>query len=97
MTETNLSNTDSETNEEVVIKIKNPRGRPINPDRHIDGKYNNKPFDPEYFKKYYYKTFRKEYCCSICGKILETTQRIKRHEQSAFCLKAKYKLENGEV
>ena len=92
------SNIDSETNEEVVITIKRPRGRPINPIRHKpDGTYNKQCLDPEYGKNYYYKTYRKEYCCSICGKTLTTNQKIKRHENSVFCLKAKYKLENGEV
>ena len=88
------SNIDSETNEEVIITIKNPRGRPKNPDRHIDGKYISKPLDPGYYRDYYSKTFKKEYCCSICGKCLENTSQIKRHEKSAYCLKAKYKLEN---
>ena len=88
------SNIDSETNEEVVIKIKNPRGRPKNPDRHRDGKCNNKPLDPGYYRDYYSKTFKKEYRCSICGKCLENTSQIKRHEKSAYCLRAKYKFEN---
>lgn len=78
----------------IIIMTKRSRGRPINPDRHLpDGSYNKQCLDPEYAKKYYYKTFRVNYTCTICGKELATNQKIKRHENSAFCLKAKLKLE----
>ena len=86
----------SENIEENITTTTNKRtrGRPINPARHLpDGSYNKRCLDPEYGKKYYYKTYRVNYTCSICGKELTTNQKIKRHENSAFCLKAKQKLE----
>ena len=96
MTEITLSNNLIDADEEIIA-MKRGKGRPINPARHIDGKHYNGPLDPEHYKNYYHKNFRKEYCCGICGKTLQTSQLIKRHENSAFCLKARYKLENGKV
>ena len=97
MAEISLSNNLIDTDEEIIA-MKRGKGRPKNPARHNpDGTYNKQCLDPEYGKHYYYKTYRKEYCCGICGKILTTNQKTKRHENSAFCLKAKSKLENGEV
>ena len=91
-----LTETESETNEEVVITIKKSRGRPMNPDRHLSEKYNGKPLDPEYYKKYYISKLKQNVCCSICGKCTNIAH-IRRHERSAFCLKVKYQLENKNI
>jgi len=50
------------------------------------GKYNIKPIDPEYFKKYY-QTHNEKVKCEICGK---TTGKFKmfRHVKSQKCQKA---------
>ena len=49
--------TDSDTpNNEVIIKIRRTR---YNPDRHLpDGRYDSRPLDPEYRKKYYLKKLK---------------------------------------
>ena len=94
MTEITLSNNLIDTDEEVIIKTKKPKGRPINPARHIGGKVNNNPLDPEYYKKYYHRRFCVPYTCGICGRTLANEQKIKQHENSAVCQKAKKKLEN---
>jgi len=89
-----LINTDSEEHIDNVVE-KRPRGRPINPARHLpDGRYNKEPLDPEYYKKYYHIRYCEKYTCGICGKTLANSQKVKSHEKSTFCLKAKQKLEN---
>ena len=96
MTEISLSNNLIDTDEETkVMNIKKSRGRPINPVRHLpNGKVNNNPLDPEYYKKYYHKRWCTPYTCGICGRNLANEQKIKQHENSAICQKAKKKLEN---
>ena len=76
MTKT-VNNTDSDESNE-----KQSRKMP-------DGTYNNKPIDPEYFKNYYRKHYSCQYTCLICGKELNNIQKIKRHEMTKFCLKAR--------
>ena len=52
----------------------------------VTGKYNFKPLDPEYFKKYY-QAHKEKTKCEICGK---TTGKFKmyRHLKSQKCLRA---------
>lgn len=84
MSQTNIDNITS-TDEEITESIK------------MRKKYKNKPLDPQYFQKYYHKMFCEGFTCSICGKTLKQSQQIRRHEKSAYCLKAKNKLENQAV
>ena len=94
MAENTLSNNLIDTDEEIIA-LKKKRTKALNPARHLpDGKYDNKPLDKEYFKKYYHKKWCVPYTCGICGRTLANDQKIKQHENSAFCLKAKHKLEN---
>ncbi len=77
------------------LAIKRRTRMAYNPARHLpDGRYDNKPLDPDYFKKYYHKKWCVPYTCGICGRTLANSQKIKQHENSAICLKAKHKLEN---
>lgn len=63
------------------------RGKPINPDRHLpDGTYNNKPLDPDYFKKYYMEKTKGKVQCSCCGSMVEKSG-IARHKRSSICAK----------
>ena len=88
---TQTFNTDSEESNDK----KRPKGRPINPARHLpDGKYNNNPLDPEYYKKYYHSYYCEPYTCSICGKTLANKQQVRRHEKTTACLKAKQQLDS---
>ena len=78
----------TESSEEAPIeKQAKKRGRHIsNPDRWLaNGKYNHKPTDPEYFKKYYHVKFGHSYTCEICGGVLASTQKIQRHQNSKKC------------
>ena len=60
--------------------------RPRNPDRHLpDGKYNAKPLDPEYFKKYYHEAKQPKEC-EMCGKIIASGSHMKRHRDSNKCM-----------
>lgn len=77
-----------------MTKIINNIDSDTKPSRHLpDGKYNNKPLDEAYFRNYYQKNYSKEYTCLICGKQLNNIQKIKRHELSKFCLKARNTLD----
>ena len=41
----------NDSEEDIIFNTKRPRGRPINPDRHLpDGSYNKRCLDPEYGK-----------------------------------------------
>ena len=50
------------------------------------GKYNTKPSDPEYFKKYYHAHSEKV-TCQFCGKLTGQFKMF-RHVKSQKCLKA---------
>jgi hypothetical protein len=94
MTEISLSNNLIDTDEEIIA-MEREKGRPTNPARHLpDGTYNKQCLDPEYGKKWYHKRYCVPYTCGICGRTLANDQKIKQHENSALCQKAKKKLEN---
>ena len=57
----------------------------------LDGTYNNKPTDPNYFKNYWRTHYKTEYICPSCDKKILNTEKIKRHELSHLCIKAKNK------
>ena len=64
-----------------------------NPDRWLpDGKYSYQPLDPQYFNKYWREHFAKPYTCSICNKTLLCCDKIKRHENTKKCQKARASL-----
>jgi len=71
---------------EIPTPVKAKRGRPINPERHIDGKYKSGPLDPEYFKKYWQK-MEKVQCDQCCRIVL--TGKLTQHKKSAVCLRNK--------
>ena len=80
---------ENEIIEEPIIKkkiVKHAAWR-----HNADGTYNNKPCDPEYFTKYWRERFQKEYICMHCDKKLMNTEKIKRHEMSHLCIKARNK------
>jgi ribosomal protein S27AE len=65
----------------------NSRGRPRNPDRLLaDGKYNSKPLDPQYFKKYYQeKTKLKRATCCMCGVVISDSSNMAKHQKTTKC------------
>ena len=70
---TGLTETESETNEEVVITIKKKK----------------KPTPREYFRNYYRLKLREPYTCELCGETLTQTSKIKRHQETNKCLKSR--------
>ena len=66
----------------------NVRGRPPrNPNRQqADGKYNSKPLDPMYFKKYYQEKtkFKKATCC-MCGAVISDASNMAKHQKTTKC------------
>ena len=64
--------------------------------RNPDGTYNDKPSDPEYFKKYYHAKLKTpgEYVCEYCEISLFTKRNLIRHNQkSKRCKKFRQVLE----
>ena len=51
--------------------------------RNPDGTYNDKPSDPEYFKKYYHAKLKTpgEWVCEYCGNSLFTKRNYNRHQK----------------
>ena len=84
-----IINFDFEIKEEQIATLPKKRGRHIsNPDRWLaNGKYNDHPLDPEYFKKYYREHFAHSHTCEICGTVLANTQKIQRHQNAKKCQK----------
>ena len=63
-----------------------PCKRAPNPSRKLaNGKYDAKPLDPEYFKKYYHR-MKKAKECELCGKHIESGSHMKRHRESNKCM-----------
>ena len=62
-----------------------------------DGKYNDKPLDADYFKKYWRIHSQVPIICPICDSHLKCRDKIKRHETTKKCLAAKNKLESTEI
>jgi hypothetical protein len=104
MTETNkfeiLETNNTEIIQEKIKKKTGPKGPhkiKRKPERWLDdGKY-NKPLDPDYFKKYWKEHYQKPAECIICGKILLCCDKLKRHEKSKQCQKAKLLFEASTV
>ena len=69
--------------------IKNKRGRPKKPVRHLeDGTYNPKPLDKQYFNKYYHAKIYNRINCPLCNR--ETSkQKLSTHQISKLCLKTR--------
>ena len=67
------------------------------PQRHLEnGKYNSKPNDPEYFKKYYHQVVKQPYTCPRCDSILSSKSLRHRHEKTIYCMHA-YTTKNHEI
>ena len=70
----------NDTLAQIVIKpVKISRRMP-------DGSYNNKPLDPEYFKKYWQEKLTIHVECPRCGKFTGKGKMF-RHFKSASCIK----------
>jgi hypothetical protein len=61
-----------------------------------DGTYNQRPLDPDYFRKYFKEHYHKQYTCIYCNKTLKCCDNIKRHEKSRNCLKIRNASESLE-
>ena len=68
-----LTETETETNEEVVITIVKKK----------------KPTTREYFRNYHRLKLCEPYTCELCGKTLLQTSKIKRHQETNKCLKSR--------
>ena len=106
--ETNRTDIIEEQNEiieasvtEIIENKKGPKGpHKVKrcPERWLEnGKYNDKPIDPDYFIKYWRRTFQVPRTCPICNSNLQCSDKKKRHEQTKKCLKAKLLLETLTV
>ena len=77
--------------DEIIVQIitepKSRKGRPRNPDRLTpEGKYNSKPLDPMYFKKYYIeKTKLKQVVCPICHSSISDASNMSKHQKTNKC------------
>jgi hypothetical protein len=74
---------------ETVIEIKRTRGRPKTLFRHLpNDRYNDKPLDKDYFKKYYLvhkkSKISEKIQCELCGRQSCKINLIK-HQKSNIC------------
>ena len=96
-----IDNIEEQIIERKIIKkgqSSNPHKIKRCPERWLpDGKYNDKPLDVDYFKKYWRSHSQIPITCPICNSHLKCCDKIKRHESSKKCLAAKNKLESKEV
>jgi hypothetical protein len=81
----------NETLKQIVVSpvvVPPRRGRPPSaPERQLsNGKYNHKPLDPEYFKKYWQEKLLIHIECPRCGK-LTGKGKISRHYKTLVCIK----------
>ena len=97
-----IDNIEEQIIENKIIKKKgqilNPHKVKRAPERWLaDGKYNDKPLDADYFKKYWRIHSQVPIICPICDSHLKCRDKIKRHETTKKCLAAKNKLESKEI
>ena len=59
--------------EKPIIKIKENSWR-----YNLDGTYNNKPTDPNYFKNYWRTHYKKKYICLFCDKKILNIEKNKK-------------------
>lgn len=91
-----IENIEEQIIERKIIK----KGQSLNPhkvkrapERWLpDGKYNDKPLDVDYFKKYWRIHSQVPIICPICDSHLKCRDKIKRHEATKKCIAAKNKL-----
>ena len=53
----------------------------------IDGSYDSKPLDPDYFNKYYKKNLCTQLDCPKCGKKLSSKSNLAKHQKTIRCQK----------
>ena len=53
----------------------------------IDGSYDSKPLDPDYFNKYYKKNLCSQLECPRCGKKLSSKSYLAKHQKTIRCQK----------
>ena len=79
-----------ETPDDVPTVITKKKNSPALWRHNADGSYNNKPNDPEYFKKYYQEKIKgKPHTCEFCLSVLSQPSKLPRHLRSAKCLRAR--------
>lgn len=75
---------------ENIIEVKK-RGRPITIVGETPKDRNNATMkalrDSGYFKEYYKKSLKKQFCCN-CNKVIETVN-IKQHQKTKICINTK--------
>ena len=71
---------ENESNPETKTK-----GRPVGATwRYMEnGKYNDRPLDPDYDKKYYHAKVKGEFKCPNCGCVLSSKSGLTRHQRTA--------------
>ena len=63
------------------------------PERWLDdGRYTNKPLDPDSFNKYWIENLKKTTKCLLCNTILMCSDKMDRHEKTKKCQKIKARL-----
>ena len=81
---------DSENNSSSSDEQKNPVGRPRTSQwryEREDGKYNNNPISPTYYKDYYHEKLAVKVVCEFCGSTVNKQKLNSQHQQSKICLK----------
>ena len=78
-----IDENNNESNNGYIYKHK-PRNE-LTAWRYQDGKYINKPKDPEYQRKYYALKLKEPVTCPLCGSICVRTQ-LNRHQSSRKCI-----------
>ena len=51
-----------------------------------DGTYDNKPLDPDYFKKYYLKKLKAPFTCPDCGTTISSKANLSKHRNTKKCI-----------
>ena len=50
-----------------------------------DGTYDNKPLDPDYFKKYYQNKLKTPFTCPDCGTTISSKANLSKHRNTKKC------------
>ena len=57
--------------------------------RKSDGTYDNRPSDPDYFKKYYERKVKQPVQCKYCGTMMSDKSNLSKHYKTKKCINSR--------
>ena len=82
-----------EIDEDLFDKMAEAIHQPINEEKPLqrsrwreDGSYDDRPLDPNYFRKYYKNNLSIPFKCPDCGRTISSKSNLSKHQKTNVCI-----------